>query len=115
MDALPAPPDSLDHEVAFIRASACLPGELAAIGECIAAPVGCVGERHSHPDGAGWLPARTTGCGLAAPATVLARRQTSNPLGKQTSPGPGVFSRSTCRYFFNQGRPVSSDTGSLSS
>ena len=52
VDALRAPPDSVEHEVAFIRGSAGLQDELKAIRERTAGQVGYVGEWHSHPDGA---------------------------------------------------------------
>ena len=53
VDVLPAPPDSTEHEHAFIRGCAGLRGELKAIEARTAGQVGYAGEWHSHPDGVG--------------------------------------------------------------
>jgi hypothetical protein len=51
VDALPAPPDSLEHKTAFIRGVKGLRASLATIGEKTAQIVHYVGEWHSHPIG----------------------------------------------------------------
>jgi hypothetical protein len=49
VDALPAPPDSLEHATAFIRGVTGLRESLATIGDNTAGIVQYVGEWHSHP------------------------------------------------------------------
>ena len=53
VDALPAPPDSVEHKEGFIRGYAGLREELEAIEARSGGQVSYVGEWHSHPDGAG--------------------------------------------------------------
>ena len=53
VDALPPPPDSIEHETAFVRGYGGLRDELDRIEKRTGGQVVYVGEWHSHPDGAG--------------------------------------------------------------
>lgn len=52
VDALPPPPDSIEHETAFIRGYDGLQDDLDRVKERTGGQVTYVGEWHSHPDGA---------------------------------------------------------------
>ena len=53
VDVLPAPPDSTEHDTAFIRGSSGLQAQMKQITERTGGQVAYVGEWHSHPEGAG--------------------------------------------------------------
>lgn len=53
VDVLPAPPDSIEHNAAFIRGFSGLQAQMKQITERTGGQVAYVGEWHSHPDGAG--------------------------------------------------------------
>ena len=71
VDVLPAPPDSTEHEHAFIRGCTGLRSELKAIEARTAGQVGYAGEWHSHPDGAGVKPSPTDEVLLASVAAEV--------------------------------------------
>ena len=52
VDVLPAPPDSVEHQTAFIRGYAGLQAQLKAIADRTGGQISYVGEWHSHPDAA---------------------------------------------------------------
>lgn len=95
VDALPAPPDSVEHREAFIRGYAGLREELLAIEARSGGQVSYVGEWHSHPDGAG--------VNMSADDAVLLATITEE---MHTDGWPGVMmiiGEGGCVGFFTQG------------